>query len=159
MKQGGRLKTYTQLRRHTPLRQESSKRAAAREAGVVPHPKRAQPAVPARLRVALKVRSGGRCEISLIGCLGPATDPAHRLARKAGGRRRTGRKAVDRLSAVMHSCRLCHDWSEARPRESYELGLKIREGQIPAQEPVVYRGKLAYLTDDGHVVPFEAVGA
>ncbi len=142
--------------RRTRLRQVSPKRQAA--------PKKSKrtrmaAAVSAKTRAVLLARSWGMCEIALPGCLRFGTEPAHRLARKAGGRRGAAKVACDRASNNLWACRACHNWSEARPRESYDLGLMIREGQDSAVEPVVYRGALSLLGDDGSVVPFEAVAA
>lgn len=136
------------------MRQVSVKRAAK-----PPKRTRPTPAVSMSVREVLIGRSGGWCEITLPGCLGRGTDPAHRLARKAGGRKGAGRAAHDRASNALWTCRVCHSWSESRPAESYELGLMLREGQEPTREPVVRRGVLVYLADDGGVHDFEAVGA
>ncbi|MEU8157994.1 hypothetical protein AB0B94_30445 [Micromonospora sp. NPDC048986] len=154
MKRGAPLKTYTPLARKTRLRQVSEKRAATPVKRA-----RVAPAVSPGVRTVLLDRSGGWCEMALTGCLGTGTDPAHRLARKAGGRKGAAKAANDRPSNALWACRRCHDWSEARPAESYELGLMLREGQEPTLEPVVRRGVLVYLADDGAVLPFKAVAA
>lgn len=154
VKRGGRLKVYAPLVRKTLLRQVSTKRA-----GEPAKRTRSTPAVSADVREMLIARAAGWCEIALPGCLGWGTDPAHRIARKAGGRKRAGRAANDRASNALWSCRACHNWTESQRTESYELGVLLREGQEPTQEPVVRRGVLVYLTDCGGVHDFEAVGA
>jgi hypothetical protein len=37
--------------------------------------------------------------------------------------------------------------------------LALKEYQIPAQEPVVHRGALVFLADDGRVIPYEEAAA
>jgi hypothetical protein len=97
---------------------------------------------------ALAGRSGGLCEMALAGCTGVATDPAHRISRKAGGR--PDRTKFDRLSNFVHACRRCHRWTHERPAEAYDLGLMLKEHQDPAAEPFAFRGMgWIFLTDDG----------
>lgn len=115
--------------------------------------------MPAGLRAALVARSGGRCEIALPGCLGAATDPAHRIGRGMGGRHGDAKTTNDRLSNVLHACRVCHDHTHHNDAAAKDDGLRLERWQTPAQEPVLYRGVLSYLTDDGQVIDFEAVGA
>lgn len=157
------LKANKPLERHVGLAQVGRRRQQRAEAEGKPVratlSTRVPPAVPDDLRADLKKRSKGYCEMALPGCLGVATDPAHRISRKTGGRKRAGKARLDRLSVILHACRRCHDWSEARPAESYDLGLKIKENAIPTQEPVVYRGILSYLDDEGGVHDALEVGA
>lgn len=154
MKRGGPLQTYTRLERTTPLRQRSIKSAAK----LAKKPRRTM-AVAVKVKVALALRSGSRCEMALHGCTVTATDPAHRIKQGMGGRQGAAKDLHDVLSNVLHACRTCHSWTHARPAEAYELGLMLREHQTPTREPVVYRGELSYLTDDGQVIDFEAAGA
>lgn len=116
------------------------------------------PAVPADVRAVLLERSGGWCELQLHGCHGQGTDPAHRISVKGGGRKGDAEERHNEPSNVLWACRSCHDWCHARPAEAYELGLMLREWHDPLQEPVLRRGELVYLTDDGRVIPFEEVG-
>jgi hypothetical protein len=113
------------------------------------------PAVPKDTSDALTTRSGGRCEIALPGCTGAATDPAHRLKQGMGGRKGAAKTAHDRLSDLMHSCRHCHSYCHANPGEAYRLGLMLREGQVPTQVAVQYRGQMAWLDDFGGVHEYE----
>lgn len=151
------------LVRKTGLEQVGRKRREAAEADGKPvKPALATlyvPAIPDEQRAALTQRSGGWCEMALPGCARIAIDPAHRISRKAGGRKGEAKRRHDQLSNVLHACRQCHTWSTSRPAESYELGLALREHQIPEQEPVVRRGELVYLDNAGGVHDFEAVGA
>lgn len=176
------LSRKTPLRAKAPLRPMSERRRAElADAGVV-NPRstlnaptatakpamrtaapvkksRTAPAVSVDVRAVLLARSAGWCEMRLTGCLGRGSEAAHRLARKAGGRKRAGRAANDRPSNALWSCRACHAWSEAQPASSYELGLMLREGQEPTQVPVLYRGRLVWLDDLGGVHDFEAGAA
>jgi hypothetical protein len=159
---GKPLQASKPLERKTGLAQVGRKRREAAEAAGKPvKPSlttRYRPAVPADVRAALVARSGGWCEMTLNGCSGQATDPAHRIGVGAGGRFGEAKVENDRLSNLLYACRTCHDWTHARDDESKDLGLRLERHQIPTQEPVVYRGVLSYLTDDGLVIPFEEVG-
>jgi hypothetical protein len=116
---------------------------------------RLRPAVTTGVRAALVDRSAGVCEMALPGCTTWATDAAHRVSRKAGGRRGAAKTHADALSNVLHACRVCHAWCHARPVEAYELGMALREWHNPLAEPVMYRGRLSYLSDDGMVHNYE----
>lgn len=162
------LKPGKPLERRTPLAQVSAKKLAA-AADLPPELQRKatksslkstyRPAVPQDVSAALNVRSGGWCELQLRGCLGRATDPCHRIGRGGGRKKGAAKTESDRLSNVLHGCRMCHAWTHARPAESYELGLMLRRGQNPAMEPVLYRNEVKYLDDFGGVHDFEEVGA
>ncbi|MFY1686434.1 hypothetical protein [Plantactinospora sp. WMMB782] len=172
MKRGAPLKTFTPLVRKTPLRRVSEKKAAdggnrfstldEKPTESLSKPmKRARyvPAVPVNVKVALAVRSGGRCEIAIPGCTGTATDPAHRLKRGMGGRKGAAKAAADRLSGLMHACRRCHSHTHANPAEAYSAGWMLREGQEPTQVSVLYRGRMVWLDDAGQVHDYSAGAA
>jgi hypothetical protein len=91
---------------------------------------RPQPAVPASVRRALAARSGGWCEMRLAGCLGRATDPAHRIASGNGGRHGAAKVHHDRLSNVLYGCRGCHRWTHEHVAEAEALGLMLRDGDV-----------------------------
>jgi hypothetical protein len=112
---------------------------------------RAKPAISPEVRELLQARSMGWCEARLPGCQGQATDAAHRIGRKMGGR---PSGSLDRLSAVMHLCRVCHRWTHDRVEEARDLGLMLLEGQDPEVEPVAYQNDgWVRLQDDGGVWP------
>jgi hypothetical protein len=73
-----------------------------------------------------------------------------------GGRKGAAKTAHDRLSDLMHSCRHCHSYCHANPTEAYQLGLMLREGQVPTQVAVQYRGRMAWLDDAGKVAEVQA---
>lgn len=98
--------------------------------------------------------TGAWCEIQLIGCQGLGVDPAHRIGQKRGGRHGEAYEENNRLSNVLWACRACHDWCHDRPEEAGDMGLVLKEHQDPLAEPVLYRGDLRYLTDDGRVLDY-----
>lgn len=160
------LKTFTPLKavkpleRNRGLRQVGKKKTAkAAAAGKTIrstfNPTRWRPAVPKPTSDALAVRSQGRCEIALPGCLGMATDPCHRIKRGAGGRHGQAEVENNSLSNLMHGCRPCHDHSHNQSTEAYDVGIRLKEGQDPAAETALYRGVPCYLTDAGAVVVAE----
>jgi len=115
--------------------------------------RRTTAAVPARVRAALKLRSGGLCEIQAPGCLELATDFSHRKKVGAGGRKGAAAVVHHVLSNALAGCRGCHSFLHASPAASYSAGWMLREHQNPLAEPVVYRGQWCLLTDDGSVLP------
>lgn len=129
--------TRTRPLKRTPMKRTQMRRAQRRR-------------VKNSFRADLARRSNGECEAQLSGCLLVATDVCHRLAKKMGGRPDDGL----RLSNVWHGCRACHQWTHARPTESYDLGLALREGQDPEAEPMAYCNTgFVYLDDLGFVWP------
>lgn len=162
------LKPGKPLERRTPLAQVSTKKLAAaadlppelRRKALKPSLKTTyRPAVPQEVRAEVTVRSGGWCEAQLVACLGRATEVHHRITQKAGGRKGAAKAKHDRLANTMHLCHICHAWVTQRPTEAGELGLALKEFQVPAQEPVLYRGEMVYLDDFGGVHPYEDVSA
>lgn len=130
------------LRRYVPLvRRRAIKRTLMA--------RRLRARVPADVLAALAARSGGVCEMQLVGCQTAAVDPCHRIKRGMGGRRGAAKQQSDRLSNLVHGCRMCHDWCHARPDEAYDLGLMLREWQDPTVEPVLRRGQWVLLDDNG----------
>jgi hypothetical protein len=105
-------------------------------------------------RTALAGRSGGACELALAVCTGRATEVAHRIGRKAGGRKGTALAESNRLSNVAHACHECHMWTHDHPDAAYILGLMLHEGDSPPDAPMQYRGQGWYLLlDDGSLEP------
>jgi hypothetical protein len=151
------LDTRTALKRTTaltasPLARSSlhSEQAIRRQ---VSKAYRRRPSIPAKVRKALAVRSGGLCEILQPGCTGVAVEFAHRKKTGAGGRKGAAKTAHDVLSNALHACWTCHHrLCHARPAEAYVAGWMLREEQIPTSEPVLYRGQRRFLTDDGLVL-------
>lgn len=109
-----------------------------------------KPAVPAEVRELLIARSGGWCEAQIPTiCTGGATDSAHRITRKAGGRHGQAKAEHDQLANLLDLCRACHRWTHDNPHSAKDLGLALSETDEPCSCPVAYRGAVAYLADDG----------
>ncbi len=100
------------------------------------------------VRLALCERSGGWCEMRLSGCTGKATEAAHRIGRKAGGRHGEALTESNRLSNLIHSCATCHRWTHDNPALAQDLGLMLREYQDPSLEPVAYQNAGWVVLDD-----------
>jgi hypothetical protein len=163
LKPGKALKATKALVRHVGLAQVGRKRRETAEAAGKPVratlTSKYRPAVPDGVRAALAKRSKGMCEMQLHGCTGVAVDPSHRISSKNGGRHGEAKERHDRLSNLIHACRRCHEWVTSRDVEAKDDGLRLDEWQSPPAEPVLYRGVLSYLTDDGRVLSYEEVGA
>lgn len=162
MKRRTPLQTFTPLVRKTPLPSGGKPLARTRLRSVSPKlaaqpkkQKRATPAVPPAVRKRLTKRSKGLCEIGLHVCTGTATDPQHRITQKNGGRRGAAKVHHDRLSNLLHACRPCHQHITGEPFESYQTGWSCKEGADTAAEPVLMRGVVVLLADDGRVIPFK----
>lgn len=155
------LTRHKRLKQGGPLRPMSDKRLAKLGGWALSTfaPKRPQPAVPPQRRKTLSDRSGKVCEARLPGCWGRATDPHHRVTRKDGGRHGQAKQQSDQLSNLLHLCRSCHDYAHGPMSVTNPLGLRLYENQIPAQEPVLYRGEPSYLDDLGGVWSAEEAGA
>jgi hypothetical protein len=147
--------------RTVPMRRASEKRLKAAGGWLASTilPKRPSPAVPSQRRKTLADRSGGVCEARLDGCSGRAIDPHHRVIRQRGGRQAEAKERSDQLSGLLHLCRFCHDWVHDHPEKARQIGLLLRQHQIPAQELVAYRGEPSYLDPLGRVWSAEEVGA
>lgn len=117
-----------------------------------------RPTIPADKRAALKKRSGGVCELQLSGCTWWATDVCHRRTQGMGGRFGEAKGEIDRLSDVLDGCRTCHRYTHSNTKEALDDGQRLKDAMNPLTEPVLYRGVLSYLTDDGEVLDFEEVG-
>lgn len=151
----------SELKRRTPLVAKSPlklvtplPRAGLRSVrhGSVPKPpRRVSSPIPAKVRAALLARSGGVCEIAAPGCSGRATDFAHRKKVGAGGRKGQAARAHHVLSNALAACRGCHSSCHSAPAAAYWRGWILREHEIPAEVPALYRGVWVLLTDDGGV--------
>lgn len=104
----------------------------------------------ASARKAVYRRSRGVCER----CGNrPATEWHHRRNRSQLGRWAAGNG--------LHLCSPCHRWVTEHPAESYVGGWLVRgtddpENDDPAMTPVLYRGRLVLLDDNGGVSEVEA---
>lgn len=102
--------------------------------------------IPAKNRRLVEDRSGGLCE----GCgTREATNVHHRQYLSRGG--------GHEVSNLFHCCGLgniqtagCH--GTAHSGEGHELGWSVNSWADPKLVPVLYRGVMSWLTDDGRVV-------
>lgn len=153
-----RLTSSTPLKRTTalnagPMARSTRHAQAAELLNQSKAQRRTPPAIPAKVRAALAVRSQGRCEIAAPGCTGVATDFSHRKKTGAGGRKGAAKLAHDVLSNALHACRTCHgQHMHAEPAAAYAAGWMLREHQNPLAEPCLYRGSWCRLGDDGLVL-------
>ena len=109
--------------------------------------------VPAKVRAALKLRSGGLCEIAAPGCTDIATDDSHRIKNGMGGRKGAAAVRHHVLSNLLHACRGCHAGAlHAAPAAAYWRGWMLREHEDPRTVPCLYRGIWVLLTDDGQLI-------
>lgn len=148
------LKASRGLQRKTPLKSSAPLERATmplRQAPIAK--KRPRPKLTAAQKRPLAERSGGYCEIRKTGwCHGAATDVAHRIAEGMGGRHGAAAEANDRLSAVLHACRSCHEWCHRNVAAAEEQGWMLRNGDNPLLKRVYYAGRgWCHLDDDGGV--------
>lgn len=107
---------------------------------------------PARVRRIVAERSEGLCE----GChKRPATNIHHRKYKSRGGE--------DTVDNALALCGLgniqtagCH--GVAHSGEGHELGWSCNTWETPADKPVLYRGRLVYLTPTGGLEPAKETG-
>jgi hypothetical protein len=99
--------------------------------------------IPKAVRTALHTRSDHCCEI----CGKWGNNAHHRKNRSQGGK--------DVLSNLMLLCGSgttgCHGYVTEHPAEGRDKGWCVWSHQKPAEVPVLYRGQLVSLGDDGHV--------
>jgi hypothetical protein len=103
--------------------------------------------IPPKNRRIVEERCGGVCE----GCgKQPATNLHHRLYRSRGGG-----NEVSNLIALcgMGNAAGCHQI--AHSGEGVELGWSCNSWTSPTLTPVLYRGVMSWLTDQGRVEPLD----
>ena len=144
------MKRTGTLARRTPLARTAS---APKHTRTVSKPKRRPSGIPAAVRAALKLRSGGECEIRAPGCEVRATDASHRLGVKMGGRHGAAAARHHVLSQILHSCRGCHSLIHFAPAAAYWQGWMLRENEDPTAVPVLYRGCWVLLDNSGGTTP------
>lgn len=96
-------------------------------------------------------RSGGWCEIALAGvCTGLGQEWHHRLNKGQGGRWDA--------SNGLHACSACHLYVTSTEREQAKRnGWAVAPGATPPIEvPVLRRGVLVYLDDEGFFEPVQS---
>lgn len=148
MKRSAPIARRTPLTSSTPLARSS---ALAPKHTRKPAKRRGSSGVPAKVRAALKVRSGGVCEIQAPGCSMRATEDSHRLKVGMGGRHGAAAVRHHVLSQLLHACHGCHRGLHEAPAAAYWAGRMLREGEDPTAVPVLYRNRWVLLADDGSI--------
>ncbi len=91
-----------------------------------------------KTRPVVRERSNGVCEK----CdRARATEMHHRKNRSQGG--------LWHPANIVHLCSLCHVEVTCQPAEARECGFAVFSHQNPAAEPLLYRGVLTLLDNDG----------
>lgn len=150
------MKRVALARGATPLRRTPvTRRRQARQAAQEPRPARKVTAWTADTRETVKARSGGRCEIGAVGCLGTASNIHHRLPTRMGG---SSNPALGTAANALHVCGMgnasgCHRFVDEFSTIAEWAGWKLPAGSDPASVPVRYRCRTwRWLTEDGKTV-------
>jgi hypothetical protein len=94
------------------------------------------------------VRALGHCEFP--GCIQRAQDPHHRFERGMGGVGSKGPAWVNDVCNILAACRHHNDWvSNQQPHEAWEMGWRLKPGELPWEAPVVMDGGSYLLDNDG----------
>lgn len=118
----------TPLKRKTPLKPGKPKPGRVTKPGPSGSGRRtADPGFPEPVRLAVRRRSGGRCEVQSRVCTGKAVHLHHRKLRR--------HKDHSEANAL-HACRACHDHIHANPSKAYLMGWLVHEWLDPADVPV-----------------------
>lgn len=116
----------TPLKRKTPLKPGRPKPGRVKAPKLVRH-HGGPGGFPEPVRLAVRLRSGGKCEVKSRVCTGDAAHFHHRKLR-----RHKDHSAVN----CLHACRADHDAIHANPTWAYEHGLLVRSHDDPAVTPV-----------------------
>ena len=103
-----------------------------------------KPALTTEIREALKDRAKGMCEVCAQDW---GTNAHHRQNRSQGG----GNTLSNLLWLCGSGTTGCHGWITNHPALSYQEGWSVRSTGCPAEVPVMRRGRLVLLSDDGGV--------
>jgi 5-methylcytosine-specific restriction endonuclease McrA len=122
----------TPLKRKTPLKPGRPKPSRVKAPKLVRH-HGGPGGFPEPVRLAVRLRSGGKCEVKSRVCTGDAAHFHHRKLR-----RHKDHSAVN----CLHACRACHDHIHANPSKAYLMGWLVHEWLDPA-EVMVKRGESA----------------
>lgn len=109
---------------------------------------------PGRLTVeAVYMRADGHCELCggpIQGERGQEHHVHHRRPRRMGGSRLPETNGIENLLLLDADC---HRRVEKERTAGYEGGWLVRQDAAPAEVPVLIRGSLVFLTDDGGYRP------
>ena len=136
------------LGRKTPLTRTAAKRAP-RQPAQEPRGATKTGDWSADTRALVAERSGGRCEIGIVGkCTGAATDLHHRQAR---------RSQRHDVANALHCCRRDHsDAAHGQPALAMHMGWIVSQYADPSTAPVNLHGRWVTFTADGGYEDAEA---
>ena len=119
----------TELKRKTPLKARSGLKPGRPKSKPKATPKRRHDpnGFPDAVRVFVRRRSGGRCEVQSKVCTGKAAEFHHRKLRRHKDHRDVN---------CLHACLACHDHIHDNPTKSYLMGWLVHEWMDPALVPV-----------------------
>lgn len=92
------------------------------------------------------------CEVWEV-CHGARSGPPHH--RRPRGRGGSKRPDTNLPANGLSCCPACHDWIESNRDEAKKHGWLLEQHQSPAEVPVLRRGRLVLLADDGTWTPTE----
>ena len=97
---------------------------------------------------AVEERAGWRCEL----CANTHSDMEyhHRRARGMGS---TKRPETNAAANCIYLCGSCHRHVESHRTQAYDNGWLVRQSAFPADTPVLRRGVLVLLRDNGDIIP------
>jgi hypothetical protein len=112
------------------------------------------PAVDSATRARVLNRAGRRCESCGSAAQHLGWSVHHRRPRGAGGSRRSDTNQPQNLLLLDGSGTTgCHGFFESNRQVAYDQGILVRQGQDPADVPVLRRGEWVLLAPDGTVEP------
>lgn len=108
--------------KRTPLKRKTQLRARAATKRVKPTARSAPPGFPEEVRMQVRFRSRGECEVKSKVCTGTAAHFHHRKLRRH----------KDHTAAnCLYACRACHDHIHANPTKAYLMGYLLRSTDDP----------------------------
>lgn len=110
--------------------------------------------VPQATRLLVYARAQERCEICGVYAYGGSLH--HRRPRGMGGSKRPETNQASNLLLLCGSGTTgCHGTTEAARLDAIDAGRILRQGQTPADVPVLTRHGLVLLDDAGNYIPYE----
>lgn len=109
---------------------------------------------PLEVRELIRQRANETCE--RCGELHSDMQAHHRRPRGAGGSRK---KDTNTASNGLWLCGACHRFVESYRSVAFEKGWLVRQSQSPLATPVMYRGQLSLLCNEGFVYRIPAGAA
>jgi hypothetical protein len=110
---------------------------------------------PETVRELVLIRSGGNCEV-MVGpsCLYAVHQIHHRRPRGMGGSRR---ESTNKASNALGVCWPCHAHIESNRDRALRNGWLVSQGDEPAEQSVLWRGRPVLLDDNGERIEQKAL--